>query len=457
LKKAILVIITCLLMFISTAAISQAEWSPGIRIDGKLRAFNPPCQIVNGHTMVPLRFVIEDEALQGSVGWDGNSGKVTISCRGKDFEFKIGSPTVLINGTSFSLDVPPYIYQDRTYLPLRFLAENLGGIVTWNDSLGQVNILFNKSAESKPAVFAYYYSGGFPELQENAHLFSDVALRWFETDAGGDLFYEYQDNYQQVLNFLDKNGIKSHASVVFMDKAGLYTLLSNPDHRANLINQLYNEVQVSNYDGVNIDFEFIAASDSVYFTTFLRELKSKLGADKELSVAVDARTSSDNWSTGYDYQNIGEIADRIVVMTYDYSYSTSAAGPVAPLWWVEDVVDYMLHSAQIPPSKLLLGMATYGYNWGSGQTGTTVTLEKLNRLKNTYQVNEYFDTASMSPYYTYTDANGLTHKIWLENERSLEAKWKVALNNNLGGISFWRIGNGFGDLYDLLEKYQAGN
>ena len=451
-KKVILVIITCFLMFIGSTGISQADWSPGIKIDGQLRVFNPPCQIVNGRTMVPLRFVIEDPVLQGTVGWDGNNSKVTVTCQGQNFEFKIGSSTVLVNGTARTLDSAPYIFQDRTYLPLRFLAENLGGIVTWNDALGQVNVIFNKSAASEPAVFAYYYSGGFSELQANANLFSDVALRWFETDADGDLFYEYQDNYTQVLNLLDKNGIKKHASVVFMDKAGLHTLLSSPNRRANLINQLYNRVQNSNYDGVNIDFEFISASDSDYFTTFLRELKNRLGPNKELSVAVFARTSSDNWSTGYDYQSIGEIADRIVVMSYDYCYSTSAAGPVAPLWWVNDVVDYMLHTAQIPPAKLLLGVATYGYNWGSGQNGTTVTLVKLNSLRNNYQVNEYFDTASMSPYYTYTDGNGLTHKIWLENERSLAEKLKVAVNNNLGGISFWRIGNGFDDLYNLLAK-----
>lgn len=456
-KKAILVIITFCLVFIGPAGISQADWSPGIRIDGSLRVFNPPSQIVNGRTMVPLRFIIEDVALKGTVGWDANSGTVTVSCRGQNFKFVIGSPAVLINGTAYTMDVSPYIYQDRTYLPLRFLAENLSGTVTWNDALGQVNIFFNKSAQSEPAVFAYYYWGGFPELQENAHLFSDVALRWFETDADGDLFYEYQDNYKQVLKFLDNNSIKSHASVVFMDKAGLHTLLSSPQRRANLINQLYNEVQNANYDGVNIDFEFMAASDSDYFNTFLRELKTRLGADKELSVAVFARTSSDKWPTAYNYRSIGEIADRVVVMTYDYSYATSAAGPVAPLWWVEDVVDYMLNTADISPSKLLLGLATYGYNWGSGQNGTTVTLDKLNNLRNTYRVSEHFDTASMSPYFTYTDGNGLAHKIWLENERSLTEKWKVALDNDLGGISFWRIGNGFDDLYNILDKNQIGN
>lgn len=456
-KKAVLAIITLLLVFLGTAGVSQANLSPGIRIDGELRSFNPPCQIVNGRTMVPIRFIIEDKALQGTVGWDEKNAQVTVVCRDKTFKFTIGSNRVLINGTIYYIDVAPYIYQGRTYLPLRFLAENLGGIVTWNGTLGEAGIYFNQAAAPEPAVFAYYYWGGFKELQENSNLFSDVALRWFETDADGDLFYEYQDNYEQVLGYLAGQGIKAHASVVFMDKAGLHTLLANAQRRANLVTQLYNQVQNSGYDGVNIDFEFMDAADSVYFTTFLQELKNKLGPDKELSVAVFARTSSDNWPSAYNYGKIGEIADRVVVMTYDYSYKTSAPGPIAPLWWVEDVVDYMLGTARIPPSKLLLGMATYGYNWASGQNGTTVTEPKLNELKNTYQVIEHFDTSSMSPYYTYTDAGGVSHQIWLENEKSLAEKWKVAVSRGLGGISFWRIGNGFEDLYHLLEQNQTSN
>ncbi len=443
------------LLFLPAGA-NAASSSPGIRIDGQTRIFNPPCQIVNQRTMVPLRFVIEDNALQGVINWDSSTGKVTVSCREKKFEFNIGTPKVLVNGVESYLDSAPYVYQDRTYLPLRFLAENLGGIVSWSSALNEVRISFQDSAENKnPAVFAYYYSGGLPELQENAHLFSDVALRWFETDADGDLFYEYQDNYSQVLDFIRNKGIKTHASVVFMDKAGLHTLLSNPARRNNLINQLYNEVQRNNYDGVNIDFEFIAANDADYFTVFLQELKNRLGWNKELSVAVFARTVNDNWVTGYDYQAIGEIVDRLVVMSYDYSYKTSDPGPVAPLWWVKEVVDYMTNTARIPASKLLLGLATYGYNWGPGLTTTTVTWDKLNKVKNSYSVTEHFDNASMSPYYTYTDGNGINHQIWLENELSLNAKWNVALDKKLGGVSFWRIGNGFKDLYNLLEKNLA--
>jgi len=454
-KKGFMLLIALMFMFFP-ASKAVADWYPAISIDGQMRSFNPPCQIVNQRTMVPLRFVVEDTALHGIVTWDANSGKVSVVCREKDFEFTIGDPRALVNGEVTYLDAAPYVYQNRTYLPLRFLTENMGGTVYWNGSRGEVRIRFDGVVEkTQNEVFAYYYYGGFAELQANAKLFTDVALRWFETDADGDLFYEYQDNYQQVLRYLQDQGIKTHASVVLMDKAALHTLLSNPERRANLINQLSNEVKKNNYDGVNIDFEFIPSGDTNNFTIFLRELRNSLEPGKTLSAAVFARTASDNWATGYDYQAIGDIVDKLVLMTYDYSYKTSSPGPVAPLWWVDKVVDYMTVNAHIPAEKLLLGMATYGYNWGSGSNATTVTWSKLNSIKNSYAVSEHFDNGSMSPYYTYTDGQGIYHQIWLENERSLSEKWNLARENNLGGISFWRIGNGFQDLYNLLQNNQT--
>lgn len=450
-QKAIIGIFAFLLLIVPASA-ALGNWTPTVKINGELQQFDPGCQIVNQRIMVPLRFVMEGECLQGSVLWNGDARRVNVTCMGRNFEFRIGSSGVLVDGQLYQLDSPPYIYQNRTYLPLRFFAENLGGKVTWNSSQGEASIVFGSSLPVSHKVFAYYYWGGFPELQANADLFTDVALRWFETNSQGDLFYEYQDNYQQVLKFLQQKGIKAHASVVFMDQTGLHSLLSTPARRARLISQLCAEVQKNGYDGVNIDFEFIPAEDSGYFTTFLQELKNGLGDDTELSVAVFARTAADNWPTAYNYRKIGEIADQVVVMSYDYHYKTSGAGAVAPLWWVEEVINYMRGNAGIPAAKLLIGMATYGYDWGNGVTTTTVTEERLGQLSSRYRLSAFYDPGTCSPYYTYTDSNQVKHQIWLENELSLDQKLELVQKNNIGGISFWRIGNGFEDLYNLLEK-----
>lgn len=444
----------CFCMFLLTGATQlSANEDPSIRIDGQARNYDPPCQIVDGRTMIPVRYVIEDPALAGEVTWDENTREVGIDCRDKHLVFRIANKTAGIDGKNISLDVAPYIFQNRTYIPLRFLAEHLSAQVSWNASAYEVNIAFNQQEqqqEQEEEVFAYYYYRALDEFKANAASITDVALRWFQTDADGDLYYEYEDDYDQVLQFARDQGIKTHASVVLMDKDQMHTLLSNPTRYRHLIEQLTQQVQEKDYDGVNIDFEFLGQSDRDNFTRFLQELKQSIGSDKELSVAVFACTKPETWLSGYDYEAIGKIADRVIIMAYDYSYSTSPAGPVAPLWWVDDVVAYT--KSIIPADKILLGLPTYGYDWGKGASTTTVTAKRLQTLQSQYKLTKSFDQNSMSPCYTYVDSKGVSHQIWLEDRQSLNAKLDVAQNHGLAGVSFWRIGNGFTDLYQLLAE-----
>lgn len=437
--------IVLILIFGFYAVIPGAAYSsPKIRVNGELRNFNPAPQIVNDRTMVPVRFVIEDEALGGKVYWDSELRKVTLDCRGKHIEFSIGSTEAAVDGQAYYLDNAPYIYNNRTFVPLRFIAETLGAVVAWDSGKWEVSIDFGW----QPRIFAYYYCTPVEELEENAHLFSDVVFRWFETNAQGELYYEYRDDYDEVLGFARKRNIKTHAGVALMDREALHSLLSSKENRARLIGSLLDQVKQNHYDGVNIDFEFIAPEDGGFFTVFLQELKASLGPDKVLSVAVFARTGKENWSAAYEYSKIGKIADLVVVMAYDYSYKTTAPGAIAPLWWVEDVVAYAVEN--IPREKVLLGIPTYGYNWSSSGACSTVTASKLAEIKARYTVEENFDLTSMSPSYAYVDEYQNVHQIWFENERSLKEKWEVASENGLGGISFWRIGNGCNDLYKIL-------
>ena len=448
-KKLKQVVAVMILVFFSFTYAAQAASVINISIDGKERQLNPPAQIANDRTMVPLRFIIEDPALQGQVYWDQSQQKVAMDCRGHYIELYIGSKQANVDGKVYMLDAPPYIYQGHTYVPLRFLAENLGARVVWKNAQRQVDIQFNQS-QSQPRVFAYYYYSPWDELEQNAHLFTDIAFRWFATNSKGELYYEYKADYAQTLAWAKSKGIRTHASVVLMGSDVLHTLLSNQANRSRLINALVQEVRKSGYDGVNIDFELIAAGDADRFTTFLRELKQALGTDKELSVAVFARTGKEKWATPYQYDKIGQIADSVVVMAYDYHYTTTEPGAIAPLWWVKEVAQYMAKT--MPAEKVLMGMATYGYDWPKNSSATSVTAVKLSQLQKKYQVQSHWDDASYSPYYTYWDEKGRCHEVWLENYQSLTAKGQVVEDYNLGGVSFWRIGTGFTDLYKVLGE-----
>ncbi|MGE5390181.1 MAG: glycosyl hydrolase family 18 protein [Deltaproteobacteria bacterium] len=435
------------LMMLTYSPPVQAATDIKVTIDGKLRYFETPVQISNNRVMIPVRFVIEDPALQGKVYWDARMKKVAIDCRGRYIELFIGSLKASVDGNTVAIDSAPYIYNSRTYIPLRFLTENLGAVVDWNSGTREVTIDFSREF----TVMPYYYMPARSELETNADLFTDVAFRWFKTDALGTLSYEYRDDYPGVMALASSKGLRTHASVVLMGSEQLHQLLASAENRSRLIGNIMDRINNDGYDGVNIDFELMAAADAELFTTFLRELKTSLG-DKTLSVAVFARTASDKWPTPYQYARIGQIADQVVVMAYDYHYRTSAPGAVAPLWWVQQVTDYM--TANIPAHKVLLGLATYGYDWPAGSNATTVSAKKLADLKARYTLVETFDKAAMSPSYSYWDQYGVWHQIWMENGQSLQAKVELARAKKLGGVSFWRIGTGFTDLYGVLKQNQ---
>lgn len=427
-----------------TLAYSPDTYINQIIIDGVDTPLNPPAFIVSGRTLVPVVFMAANQALGAKVAWDDQQRKVSIDCRDHQIELSIGQKTALVDGQRCTMDVAPLIWQNRTYIPLSFVAAHLGGRVLWNGTNREININFNY----QPKVFAYYYYSSMDEIKAHSHLFSDIAFRWLSADGNGALSYEYQDQYQDKINQVHLQGIAAHASVALMDREQLHQLLSNSQNRSRLIKQLCELAFRDKYDGVNIDFEFIAPEDGPYFTRFLQELKTALGPDKVLSVAVFARTGEERWPTPYDYQAIGETADLVVVMAYDYSYLDSEPGPVAPLWWVEKVAGYM--QGQMAPDKVLLGLATYGYDWGSDGEAKTVNASKLQQIMAKYTVVSHFDGVSQSPYYTYYDEQGHFHQLWMENKQSLTAKWSLCQTKQLGGVAFWRIGTGFFDIYQVL-------
>ena len=95
-----------------------------------------PPVIVNNRTMLPARFVAE--ALGGVVTWNADERKVTIISGETGIELYIDSTAAYIDGREVTLDSAPFIRDDRTYLPLRFIAEALGAKVDWYPESGKI-------------------------------------------------------------------------------------------------------------------------------------------------------------------------------------------------------------------------------------------------------------------------------------------------------------------------------
>lgn len=95
-------------------------------------------EIKNDRTMLPIRVIAE--ALGAKVTWNEVEQKVTIAEDDLTIEIFIGQPFATVNGKPVQLDAPAYIANGRTYLPLRFVAENLGATVEWNAADSSVTI-----------------------------------------------------------------------------------------------------------------------------------------------------------------------------------------------------------------------------------------------------------------------------------------------------------------------------
>ena len=108
---------------------------------GKPQKTDVPPIIENNRTMLPVRFVAEN--LGATVGWDGVTRTATITGNGVTIKITVDSNVAYVNGKEVTLDAPAFIRSNRTYLPVRFIAESLGATVGWDGATRTATITKN--------------------------------------------------------------------------------------------------------------------------------------------------------------------------------------------------------------------------------------------------------------------------------------------------------------------------
>ena len=125
----------------------------------KLEPEVPPKIVGAGTTIVPVRIIGEE--LGAIVYWNEEKREVRVVRGSTSIELKIDDRAAKVNGIVEQLEEPPTIDNGNTLVPIRFVAENLGLLVKW-DQVNQAVLLSRKSAEPSPN------GGGTPNSSENA-------------------------------------------------------------------------------------------------------------------------------------------------------------------------------------------------------------------------------------------------------------------------------------------------
>lgn len=225
----------------------------------------------------------------------------------------------------------------------------------------------------------------------------------------------------------------------------IHSVVNSEEYTAALIENLLAVMEEKGYRGVDIDFEYILAEDRDAFTEFVRQVAEEMRRNGyHTSVALAPKTSSEQQGLlyeGKDYRALGEIADHVLLMTYEWGYTYGPPMAVAPINQVRRVVEYAV--TQIAPKKIDLGIPNYGYDWplpyerGVTKAATINNVQAV-RIAIAQGAEIFFDPVAESPYFNYTE-NGVDHEVWFEDVRSLLAKFDLIREYGLRGCGYWQI------------------
>jgi spore germination protein len=226
----------------------------------------------------------------------------------------------------------------------------------------------------------------------------------------------------------------------FWDGALIAAIVHDRSRRSRHVHQVVSLVLRNGWNGIDVDYENLRPADAANYLELLRQLSAELHrAGKLLTVAVPAKTSDrgdDPTAQAYDYRAVGKVADEVRVMAYDHAWETSAPGPIAPVTWVAQVLDYARHT--VAPAKLMLGIAAYGYDW-VGHRGVPLSADAATGLAARYHADMRWDTSSESEWFRYTAA-GREHTVWFENAAAMIQKTRLARSAGIRGIVVWELG-----------------
>ncbi len=373
-KKSLLLIITFTVIltgFLSPPA--KAQEQPGVIpvfIDGLPVVFDVQPVIANGRTLVPFRAVAE--ALNVNVTWDGADQTILASDGKISVRLQIGDVTASRNEIPVTLEAPPVILDGRTLIPLRFFSEAFNCQVVWDEAKRSVKITsplklmtvtgFYALGDKETSSWTNLFGKAYPaEGSGNTDVVSVLALGWYSLDKKGNLLnnsdsgWRRPDGWEEILKAAGKYNLKTEMVVQLTDGDGTLTnLLTNQAVMDQAIRGISKESLL--YKGVNLDFEGLGWRDqgekltSVRsdFAKFVRLLSGELKKNgRSLTLTLHAPNSA---YKGYDYQVLGGLADRIIIMAYDYGSRPE------PLDLVIEAVE-MARTA-VPAEKLVLGVST---------------------------------------------------------------------------------------------------
>ena len=326
-------------------------------------------------------------------------------------------------------------------------------ITAAGDPAAPVPLIGRSGGNSATGRYVYgwhpYWAAANAYLSFDYSALTHIAYFSYETDpATGGYTTIRAWNETPIISYAHERGVKVTLTVTNFGYDQNDMILGDTLKQEQMLATLISLLASRSGDGVNFDLEMVRNTQRANLVAFMRRAVTRIKAAiprAEISMA----TPSVDWSGTWDFSQLGQICDYLIVMGYDYYWSGSTtAGPVAPLAGencnITRTIDTYL-AAGVPPQKLLLGVPWYGLDWPvvSGDRKSVAMGTASSRV---YSVAEpmagsygkIFDATTQVPWFAYL-AGTTWRQVWYDDSLSLALKYNLANARALAGVGIWAL------------------
>lgn len=321
-------------------------------------------------------------------------------------------------------------------------------------AIGQA-LLIDEGGVRENRKSAYFRGFAYPfispyVLEQTLISLSELAVFSYGFTTDGNLVPpELDDTF--MIQAAQQNRTEPILTLTPFDASGTFNnqliseLINNEKAVNTLIDNLLDTMRIKGFLGMDIDFEFIKSEDRDTFVEFVRTVTARMNANGySVSVDLAPKTSADQPGLlyeGKDYRALGDIANSVLVMTYEWGYTYGPPMAVAPINRVRQVLDYAV--SEIESTKINMGIPNYGYDWQLPYERGVTRAKTLGNIEAVQLAIEksaviHFDEEAKSPYFNYIE-NNIEHEVWFEDPRSIASKLELIYEYNLRGASYWQI------------------
>ena len=235
------------------------------------------------------------------------------------------------------------------------------------------------------------------------------------------------------------------------DPRRAHTLLASPVDQRLLATAIRDWLVQNRFQGLNLDLENLDAGDYERLPAFLAHLRDAFDpAGLQLSVDIEV-------GKPVPLPAVAAEADFLVLMAYNEHYPGGVPGPLAGAGWYDSVLARTL--AQVPPSKLVAGIANMAYDWSSAgrlaaplsdQAALIVARDNNPDEAPAQIVN--FDPRALNPTFNYVDDSSREHEVWMLDAVTAYNDLLMARRDSIRGAALWVLGNEDPALWEVYDR-----